>query len=76
MMALYFSAFPQEAVKYKEKVDKQQEDYEKWQEELVERVKKYVMKMSKSELQDELLKILFDVDWVYDRFVRDHGIDE
>lgn len=77
MIALYFAAFPEEAVKYSNWVNEQEEKAEQWQEELERRVKNYIMKLSKSQLQSELLTVLFDgSEWVYDRFIREHGLDE
>ena len=73
MIALYFSAFPNEAVQYKKDID----DYERAQEdyyaELETEVIKYVNSLSKNELRQELLQLLFgSSEWVLDRFVREH----
>lgn len=77
MIALYFKMFPEEAKKYIDWVDEQEEKYEQYQEELEERVKNYVAKLSKNQLQTELLAILFDgPDWQYDKFIREHRLDE
>lgn len=73
MIALYFSAFPNEAIQYKKDID----DYERAQEdhyaELETEVIKYVNSLSKNELRQELLQVLFgSSEWVFDRFVREH----
>lgn len=76
-VALYFAIFPEDAVAYKKQVDEAQEKYEAWQEELEERVEKYIYGLSKSELQSQLLDVVLNSgDWVYEQYVRDHYIDE
>lgn len=76
MVALYFSVFPKEAETCYEQVIEWEEQEEKRQEDLQQKVIEYVKKMRKEDLQNELLNILFDSpDWVYDRFVRDHDLD-
>ena len=77
MIALFFTIFPEEADKYINCVNEQEKEAEQWQEELEQRLKKYVAKLSKDQLQNELLTVLFDgPDWVYQRFIREHRIDE
>lgn len=77
MVAVYFTIFPEEADRYIKRVNEQEKEAEQWQEQLGQRVEKYVAKLSKEQLRSELLTILFDgPDWIYDRFIREHGIDE
>ena len=53
-----------------------QKEEEEREEELSNRLIEYVCKMKKSELQMELLQILFDgPEWQYDRFLEEHYID-
>lgn len=73
MIALYFSAFPNEAIQYKKDIDEYEKQEEEYYDELEERVIKYVKSLSKAELQQEFLEILFDgSEWVFDRFVDEH----
>lgn len=73
MIALYFSAFPNEAIQYKKDIDEYEKQEEEYYNELEERVIKYVRSLSKAELQQEFLEILFDgSEWVFDRFVDEH----
>lgn len=56
---------------------KAQEEAEQYEEELYDRVQKYVGHMKKNELQQALLELLFDgPEWQFERFVRDHDLDE
>lgn len=76
LVATYFTALPMEADKFYEEAVEYQQEAEKRQEELVDRVVRYVEKMKKSELQQTVIQLLFDgPEWQYDRFVRDNGID-
>ena len=51
-IALYFTIFPKGAEEYKKQVDKEQAEYEEWENSLPDRVEAYVRKLSKKELQD------------------------
>ena len=56
---------------------KAQEEAEQYEEELYDRVQEYVGHMKKNELQQALLELLFDgPEWQFERFVRDHDLDE
>ena len=56
---------------------KAQEEAEQYEEELYDRVQKYVGHMKKNELQQAWLELLFDgPEWQFERFVRDHDLDE
>ena len=73
MIALYFSAYPEEAKKYYEEVIEYQEQEEQRQEELEYKVIDYVHKFKKTELEQYLLQMLFDgPDWQYERFIREN----
>ena len=40
-------------------------------------LQKYINKLSKSELQEALIQVLYDgPEWQFERFVRDHDLDE
>lgn len=77
IVATYFTVLPGEAEKFYAEAMAYQEEEEQHQEELYERVQSYVCKMKKNELQQALLELLFDgSDWQFDRFVREHGLDD
>lgn len=70
MVATYFAVFPLEADQYIEELETYWEEEEQRQSDLVDAVVKYVSRMKKSELQQELLRILFDgPEWQLERFV-------
>lgn len=47
------------------------------QEELEDRVCRYIQHMKKSELQQALLQLLLDgSEWKYDRFIRENGLED
>lgn len=70
MVALYFTAFPEEAAKYIAELKAYWEEQEQKQEEIQDQLVSYVSHMKKSELQDALLTLLMKgPEWQYDRFV-------
>ena len=76
MIALFFTAYPDEAQKFYDEAIRYQEEAEQYAEELQNRVVHYVEHMKKAELQQALLDMLFSgPEWQYDCFIRDHGID-
>ena len=77
MVATYFTAYPDEAVRFYREYLKAQEEAEQYEEELYDRVQEYVGHMKKGELQQALLELLFDgPEWQFERFVRDHDLDD
>lgn len=73
MVALYFTAFPDEAEEYHREVIEAEEEAEREREEEENAVIDYVSKMKKAELQQALLEVLFDgPEWQYDRFIEEH----
>ena len=77
IVAAYFAALPEEAEKFYTEAMAYQEEEEKHQEELSDKVCHYVRHMKKSELQEALLQLLFDgPEWQYNRFVRENGLDD
>ena len=77
MMAVYFTAFPQEAQRIYDEAIAYQEEEEKREEELTDRVYQYVWQMKKSEAQQALLELLFDgPEWQLDRFIREHNLED
>lgn len=73
IVAVYFTAFPQEARKYIEEMELYWEEEEQRQEEMEDTVIRYIYSLQKSDLQQKLLQVLFEgPDWQFDRFVRDN----
>lgn len=72
IVALYFTAFPDEVDKFLKEVEEAEKEYEAYEEELYNKTIKYINSMSKNELKEALIEILnVAPEWVYDRFVRD-----
>lgn len=77
MIATYFTAYPEEAVRFYQEYMKAREDEEKWEEEILDRVQECVCSMKKGELQQTLLELLLNgPEWQFERFIRDHDLDE
>lgn len=77
IVATYFTALPLEADRVYAEAMAYQEEVEKRQEEMVDKVCRYIQRMKKSELQEALLQLLFDgPEWQYDRFIRDNGLED
>lgn len=77
IVATYFTILPGEAKKFYDEVMAYQEEEEKRNEELADKVCHYVWHMKKTELQEALLQMLFDgPDWQFDRFVRENGLED
>lgn len=77
IVAAYFTAFPEEAEKFYAEAMAYQEEEEKRQEELSDKVCHYVWHMKKDELQQVLLQLLFDgPEWQYEQFIRENGLDD
>ena len=72
IVALYFTAFPDEVDKFLKEVEEAEKEYKAYGEELYNKTIKYINSMSKNELKEALIEILnVAPEWVYDRFVRD-----
>ena len=73
MVAVYFTAFPKEVERiYKEAIAYEEEE-EKRQDELSDKLVTYGGKMKKDDLQGALLQVLFDgPEWQYDKFIREY----
>lgn len=73
MVAVFFTAFPDEAIKYKAELDAYYEEQEKYEEELDDMLQNYIKKLSKSELQEALLQVLYDgPEWQFDKFINEY----
>lgn len=71
IVATYFTALPQEAINFEEEQNRLQEEYEKEQEEEYSKAIKYLKKMSKQELIEELIQVFdYGPEWIYNDFVK------
>ena len=77
IVATYFTVLPKEAERFYAEAMAYQEEEEKRQEEMSDKMIEYVSKMKKAELCQALLELLFDgPEWQYDQFIREHGLDD
>lgn len=77
IVATYFTVLPKAAEKFYAEAMAYQEEEEKREEELYDKVCHYVWHMKKDELQGALLQLLFDgPEWQFDRFVRENGLED
>ena len=73
MVAVFFTAFPDEARKYKAELDAYYEEEEEREAELDDMLQNYIKKLSKSELQEALLQVLYDgPEWQFDKFINEY----
>lgn len=73
MIALYFAVFPAEAAKYYNEVMAYEAEEERRHEELDNMIYTYINKLSKAELKDLVLELLYDsTEWQFERFVREN----
>ena len=72
IVVLYFTVFPMEVDNFLEEIEKAQQEYEEYEDEIYYKTIKYINSMTKAELINALVEI-FDMapEWVYDRFIRD-----
>ena len=75
MVALFFTAYPDEAEQFHRDAMSAEEELEQYQAEVHERVVRRIMRMKKAELQQTLLNLLDSgPEWQFDHFVRDEGL--
>lgn len=73
MVALYFTAFPKEAKRYYDEVIAYEEELERQQSEIEQKLIAHVHRMKKAELCQALLELLFNgPEWQYELFVEEH----
>ena len=73
MVALYFEVFPEEADKYIRKIEETENEREEFFEELPERIEEYVRNLSKSELQELALSLIYNLsDYELEEFAFDY----
>lgn len=71
IVATYFAALPREAKEFEEEQEKLQQEYEKEKDEEYEKVIKYLNKMKKQELINELIQVFdYGPEWIYNDFVK------
>ena len=76
IVATYFSVLPGSAKEFEEEQNRLQEEYEKQEENEYQNAIKFINKMSKKELVEELIYIFdYAPEWVYDNFIRRNNID-
>lgn len=76
IVATYFQAFPEEAINFEKEQERLEEEYEKEQEELYDKVIKYLYKMKKEELINEIINIFdYGPECIYKDFIRRNYID-
>ena len=54
-----------------DEIDKHNREVEEYEHELDMKMRKYIKSMSKKELEEALLECLYQVDWLYNNFIRD-----
>ena len=73
MVAVFFAAFPEEARQYISELEAYYGEEEKRYEELDNMIQKYIKKLTKPQLQEILLQVLYDdPEWQFERFVREY----
>lgn len=76
IVATYFSAIPKEAINFEKEQNKLQKEYEDEQNKIYEKAIKYINKMSKNELIEELIHVFnYGPEWLYDDFIRRNYIN-
>lgn len=72
IVALYFTVFPDEVNKFLKEVEIAEKEYEEYEKEIEKKLINYINSMSKDELRQTVLELLYDgPEWMHDRFIRD-----
>lgn len=75
IVATFFSVVPGSAEGFEDEQNRLQEEYEQYQENEYENAIKFINKMSKKELVEELIHIFdYAPEWVYDNFIKRNDI--
>ncbi len=73
MVAVYFAAFPEEAIKFKAAIDQAIEEEEQYRKQLSEKIEKYINRLNKAQLRDLALNLIYELpEYEFERFVRDN----
>ena len=76
IVATYFSVVPGSAKEFEDEQNRLQEEYEEYQENEYKNVVKFINKMSKKELVEELIHVFdYAPEWVYDDFIKRNDIE-
>jgi len=76
IVATYFNVIPGSAKEFEEEQNRLQEKYEEYQENEYKNVIKFINKMSKRELIEELIHVFdYAPEWIYDDFIKRNGIE-
>lgn len=72
-IALFFTAFPDEAEQYYNELVAYEEEEERYEEEMELKVDSYIESLKKDELKQIVYELLYNgPDWQYDEFVREY----
>lgn len=75
IVATYFTVVPNSANEFEEEQEKLQEEYEKYEENQYKNAIRFINKLSKKELEEELIHIFdYAPEWVYDDFIKRNDI--
>lgn len=73
IVALYFTIFPKEAIKFVEDAEIAEKEYEEYEDKIYNKTIDYINKMSKKDLQQSLIDIFdYAPEWVYEHFVSEY----
>lgn len=76
IVATYFSVVPGSAKLFEDEQNRLQAEYEEYQENEYKNVVKFINKMSKKELVEELIYVFnYAPEWVYDDFIKRNDIE-
>lgn len=76
IVATYFAVVPNSAKAFEKEQEKLQEEYEEYQDNEYKNAVKFINKMNKQELVEELIHVFdYAPEWVYDDFIRRNDID-
>lgn len=76
IVATHFAAMPEEAVNFEEEQNRLQEEYEEEQYELYNKVIRYINKMPKKDLLEELIHVFdYGPEWLYNDFIKRNYIE-
>lgn len=73
IVALYFTVFPEEAIKFVDDMKKAEAEYRQYEKDIYAKAVDKITKMSKKELEDAIIHLLnYSPDWVYEHFIREY----
>lgn len=76
IVATYFSVVPGSAKEFEDEQNRLQEEYEEYQENKYKNAIKFINKMSKKDLVEELIHVFdYAPEWVYDDFIKRNDIE-